>query len=323
MEKMRKSNRRSIQKSLKKKTLIIGVTGQDGIHLSELLLKNNFIVYGSTRNLDSAKKKFKNLNIKKIKLLKENFFKLENTKKIIKKIKPAYIFFLGGQSSVGKSFKFSKETLESNIIPVANIIESIRLLKIDARVYNSSSSEIFGNQKKKKLSEKSDFFPISPYGLAKSITTELTRSYRESFNSKIYNGICFNHESLLRNANFLFGKFRILYENKTNNKKFIFGNLNIVRDWGLSSEYVQGYYKIIKYKKPTDFIIATGKSYSIKNIFIKILGKKIFKKKVLSKKKLSRKNEISYSYADTSKLEKLIKWKPKYSVIDLYKKIYE
>ena len=230
-------------------------------------------------------------------------------------------FFLGGQSSVGKSFVLPGQTMDSNIFPIANILESIRILNINTKIYNSSSSEIFGNQSKKKLREDSPFYPISPYGLAKSITTELARSYRDSFKIKAYNGICFNHESLYRSKNFLFGKFFEVLKNKKNDKKFTFGNLNIIRDWGLSSEYVKGYLKILNYREPTDFILATGKSYSIKEIFTKILGKKLFTKKIISQKNNSRTNEIFYSYANVSKLSRLVNWKPKYTIINFLKNI--
>ena len=109
-------------------------------------------------------------------------------------------------------------------------------------------------------------------------------------------------------------------KNLKNKKKFVFGNLNIVRDWGLSKEYVEAYFKILNQKKLEDFIIATGKSFSIKQIFIKILGKKIFKEKIIFDKKLKRMNEIFYSYADPRKIRTKLGWKANLTVIDLFKK---
>ena len=113
---------------------------------------------------------------------------------------------MGGQSSVGKSFNKPEETIVSNIIPISNILEVSRKFNLKNKIYNSSSSEIFGNQGKKKLNENSVYYPISPYGLAKAISTDLVKSYRLSFKIKCCNGICFNHESEQRNTNFLFWK---------------------------------------------------------------------------------------------------------------------
>ena len=321
MAKMRKRNRANLQKSVKKKALIIGITGQDGINLSHLLFKKKYLILGTTRNLQKAKRNFtKNKYLKKTRLFKENFYSFKNTEKFLLKHKPNYIFFLGGQSSVGKSFNKPEETIVSNIIPISNILEVSRKFNLKNKIYNSSSSEIFGNQGKKKLNENSVYYPISPYGLAKAISTDLVKSYRLSFKIKCCNGICFNHESEQRNTNFLFGKLLKLTKNLKNKKKFVFGNLNIVRDWGLSKEYVEAYFKILNQKKLEDFIIATGKSFSIKQIFIKILGKKIFKEKIIFDKKLKRMNEIFYSYADPRKIRTKLGWKANLTVIDLFKK---
>ena len=320
MGKMCGRNRTNLQKSVKKKYLIIGITGQDGINLSLFLLKKKYLIIGATRNLKKAKKNLMRYKeLKNIKIFKENFYSLKNTEKFILKHKPDYIYFLGGQSSVGKSFRKPNETIKSNVIPVSNILETSRKFNLNNKIYNSSSSEIFGNQGKKKLNENSIYYPISPYALAKAISTDLVKSYRLSFKTKCCNGICFNHESEKRNANFLFGKLLQLTKNLKNKKKFVFGNLNIVRDWGLSKEYVVAYFRILKQKTLEDFVIATGKSFSIKKIFIKILGKKIFNEKIISSKKLKRTNEIFYSYANPKKIRKKLGWKAYSTVIDLFK----
>ena len=305
---------------MKKKVLIIGITGQDGINLSKLLLKKKYIIFGATRNLLNAKKKLKkNKELKNIKLFKETFYLIGNSEKFILKHKPNYIFFLGGQSSVGKSFAYPEETIESNIIPIFNILEVTRKHNLKNKIYNSSSGEIFGNQGKKKLNENSTYYPVSPYGLAKAISSDLVKSYRLSFKIKCSNGICFNHESLQRNTNFLFGKLFKLIKNIKSKKKFNFGNLDIIRDWGISAEYVEAYLKILTQKKSEDLIIATGKSFSIKQVFIKILGKKTFKNKIVYDKKFKRINEFIYSYADPKKIKKKLGWKANSTVIDLFK----
>ena len=319
MAKMRKRNTKNLFKPINKKALVIGITGQDGINLTKLLLKKNFSVIGVSRNIKKAHAKLsKTLKLNKITIFDENFFKLDSTEKFLIKHKPKYIFFLAGQSSVGRSFERPMETYNSNIMPVMNILEYIRKFSNQTRIYNSSSSEIFGNQGKKKLNEKSNYFPISPYGSAKAITTDLIKSYRESFEIKAYNGICFNHESIHRNSNFLFGKLLKILKT-TKNKKVKFGSSSIVRDWGLSEEYVSAFLKIILSKQPDDYVIATGRSYSIKEVFIKILGKKNFNKKIIFDENLKRPNEIFFSYADPRKIKKKLNWKARKYVTDIFK----
>ena len=261
---------------MKKKALIIGITGQDGINLSKLLLKKKYKILGATRNLFNARKKLKKLReFKKIQLIEENFYSLKSSEKFLLKFKPNFIFFLAGQSSVGKSLIKPEETFESNIIPVSNILEVSRKNNLKNKIYNSSSSEIFGNQGKTKLNENSSYYPISPYGLAKSISTDLVKSYRQSFKIKCCNGICFNHELSKRNTNFLFGKLLKVINSSKSSRKIKFGKSNIIRDWGLSKEYVNAYLKILLSNQPDDYVIATGRSFSIKDVFLKILGKTI------------------------------------------------
>ena len=152
MAKMRKRNTKNLFSPINKKALVIGITGQDGINLTKLLLKKNFSVIGVSRNIKKAHSKLsKTLKLKKITILNENFFNLDSTKKFLIKHKPKYIFFLAGQSSVGRSFERPMETYTSNILPIMNILEYIRKFSNQTRIYNSSSSEIFGNQGKKKI----------------------------------------------------------------------------------------------------------------------------------------------------------------------------
>ena len=171
--------------------------------------------------------------------------------------------------------------------------------------------------KEKKLNEKSNYFPISPYGSAKAITTDLIKSYRKSFQIKAFNGICFNHESSIEIQIFIW-KITKNFE-IPKNKKVKFGSSSIVRDWGLSEEYVSAFLKIILSKQPDDYVIATGRSYSIKEVFIKILGKKNFEKKIIFDENLKRSNEIFFSYADPRKIKKKLNWKARNYVTDIFK----
>ena len=318
MAKMRKRNTKNLFNPINKKALVIGITGQDGINLTKLLLKKNFSVIGVSRNIKKAHSKLsKTLKLKKITILNENFFNLDSTKKFLIKHKPKYIFFLAGQSSVGRSFERPMETYTSNILPIMNILEYIRKFSNQTRIYNSSSSEIFGNQGKKKLNEKSNYFPISPYGSAKAITTDLINLIEKVFKSRhLMASVSITSPSI--EIQIFIWKITKNFE-IPKNKKVKFGSSSIVRDWGLSEEYVSAFLKIILSKQPDDYVIATGRSYSIKEVFIKILGKKNFNKKIIFNKNLKRSNEIFFSYADPRKIKKKLNWKARNYVTDIFK----
>ena len=252
-------------------------------------------------------KNLKTLNIhNKIKIFKVD----KNFKKLSQILKNNYyhIFFLGGQSSVIKSFKkLEFETFDSVIQPLKIILEFIRTQKnIKTKLMFAASSEMFGNQnKKKRISETSPKKPISQYGLSKCIGYEIIKSYREMFNLPVYSIILFNHESHLRRDGFVFKKIiNYLKENKYKKKgKLILGNLNVIRDWGWAPEYMDIISKIMLLKKIDDYVLATGKSTSLKNV-IKIF----FKKQNLNyinyikiNKKNFRQHDIKENYANISK----------------------
>ena len=176
-----------------KKALIIGGTGQIGVYLANQLLKNKCKVFITTRKITNQKKnKFKIINIlKKINFVKLNLFKKKEVLKLIKKIKPNYIYYLAGQSNVGKSFKKPKETIKSNFYGCKNVLESLKKIRFAGKFLNIASSEIFGNQKGfKSLNKK--LKPVSPYGKAKLKSFNLTKKFRKKFKLKTYNAILFN-----------------------------------------------------------------------------------------------------------------------------------
>ena len=308
-----------------KTALIFGVTGQDGSYLASYLIKKKYKVSGIYR-----RKTF--INLKKLNLLKKIDLKLVKNieKKSIKKIlENNYdeIYFLSGQSSVTLSFDKSAETYESQIEPLKVILDYITNQKNKkTKFLYASSAEIFGNiHNKKKVNEKSKKKPISPYGLAKLIGYEIVKSYREMYKIPVCTAILFNHESSLRLNNFIFKKIiNNLQKIKRNDQhKLMVGNIEIKRDWGWAPEYMEACYKILASKELTDYIIATEKTIKLKKVislFFKHYGLN-WKKYTILNKKYYRSFEIKENYADTKKIRNNLKWKPKFTYLDIIKKL--
>ena len=308
-----------------KTALIFGVTGQDGSYLASYLIKKKYKVSGIYR-----RKTF--INLKKLNLLKKIDLKLVKNieKKSIKKIlENNYdeIYFLSGQSSVTLSFDKSAETYESQIEPLKVILDYITNQKNKkTKFLYASSAEIFGNiHNKKKVNEKSKKKPISPYGLAKLIGYEIVKSYREMYKIPVCTAILFNHESSLRHNNFIFKKIiNNLQKIKRNDQhKLMVGNIEIKRDWGWAPEYMEACYKILASKELTDYIIATEKTIKLKKVislFFKHYGLN-WKKYTILNKKYYRSFEIKENYADTKKIRNNLKWKPKFTYLDIIKKL--
>ena len=334
----------------KKVALITGITGQDGSYLAEFLLKKNYIVHGVIRKSSS-------FNTSRIDHLyvdphnKTNFFlhygDLTDTNSvynIINKIKPYEIYNLGAQSHVGVSFENPEYTSEVSGIGTLRILEAIRFLKIrNIKFYQASTSELFGQTYNKSIfNENSKFHPKSPYGVAKLYSYWITSVYRESYGIFACNGILFNHESPRRGETFVTRKItRFLTRKKLGSKDILFlGNLNAKRDWGHAKDYVDMQWRILQQKKAEDYIVATGKTYSVKQ-FINVAGKILNlnikwagsglketgyilennKKKIIIRidKKYFRPNEVEYLKGDARKAYKRLKFKPKYSFIELVK----
>ena len=295
--------------------LIIGGTGQIGVHLANHLLKKNYKVFVSTRKITNHKKyKFKVINIyKKINFIKLNVYKKKEVLDLIKKIKPQSIYYLAGQSSVDKSFKKPRETIISNFNGCKNVLEALKEIKFSGEFINTASSEIFGNQKGfKSLNKK--LKPISPYGKAKLKSFNLTKNFRKKFKLKTYNAILFNCDSILRPKNFVIPKIclsaiKAFYGHKG---KIKFGDINVVRDWGWVEEYVDGIYKMTL-KKPDDIIIASGKYFKLKDL-IKYAYKFFnlnWEDYIIQTSKLKRPEEIKEVKVKTKQTYYKIGWKAK------------
>ena len=328
---------------MKKKALIFGITGQDGSYLSELLLKKNYEVHGVKRRSSS-------INTNRIDHIyqdpyqkKRNFIlhygdvtDSTSVSQIIKKIKPNEIYNLAAQSHVAVSFEVPEYTANADALGALRILEAIKFHNLQkiTKFYQAGTSEMFGKVQAIPQNEKTDFYPLSPYGVAKVYAHWITRNYREAYNIFASNGILFNHESPRRGETFVTKKIisamcRIKFGKQ---KKLFLGNLYAKRDWGHAKDYCLAMWKILQYKKPDDFIIATGKQYSIKQ-FINLVAEKlkmqiIWKGKGLNEKGYNNKKEpiiecdknyfrpldVNTLLGDSSKAKKLLKWKPKINI---------
>ena len=238
--------------------IIVGGTGQFGVLLAKKLLKKKYKVIITTRSIIKAKKKFKE---KKFHFKKLNILEKNQIRKLLLNNKPKIIFYTASQSSPGKSFKSKKETYLSNYIGCKNFLETIKKYKLDIKFVNFSSCEIYGNYKKK-ISVETTKKPISPYGVAKLKAHNQTKYYRNNFNLKSYNAIVFNTESFYRPKDYLVPKICLAaIKAKEKNIKTEFGNLKISREWNWCDEQCKYLMKFVN-KKPQDFILSNGKSYS-------------------------------------------------------------
>lgn len=308
----------------KKIAFIFGITGQDGSYLANLLINKNFKIFGFTR----SKKKKNLVNLEKLSILdKVSLFEyLKNDNKFIEKkilkIKPSQIYILSGLSSVKQSFSSPIETYRSNIIIPFKILEICRKKKLDIKIYNSVSTDCFGNQKTI-LNERSNFHPVSPYAKSKSYAYWLIKYYRETFNVKCVSGIVSNHESILRNKNFVTKKIIEYIKNFDFKKKLIMGNTNVYRDWGWAPDYVDAIHKINSSKKRSDYVVATGKStsldYFIKKAFsISKIDQSYY---IKNNKNYLRNKEVNKVYCDNKKIKKDLGWKPKHNIDQIIKKL--
>jgi len=261
-----------------KKTLICGVSGQDGAYLAKLLLEKGYEVYGGTRNVQTstfnnlvklgiqASVKIVNININDFRSVLQNIFD----------IKPDEIYNLAGQSSVSLSFEQPVETLESISVGTLNILEAIRFSKFPIRFYNAGSSECFGNGGTTAVNEFTAFRPRSPYAVAKSAAFWEVANYREAYNMFAVSGILFNHESPLRGESFVTRKItRAVSQIALGQQEILFlGNLEAKRDWGHAKDYVEAMWLMLQQTVPEDFVIATGIVTTVRE-FVKMAFKEV------------------------------------------------
>ena len=311
----------------KKIALILGVTGQDGSYLSELLLKKNYEVHGIVRRValeDETHRlwRIKHL-LKKIKLHSASLESYASLVKIIQKIKPNEIYNLAAQSYVNYSFEDEFSTLNTNINGNHFVLSAIKDFSPKSKFYFAASSEMFGKVTEKPQNEKTKFHPRSAYGISKVAGFELTRNYREAYNIFACSGILFNHESPRRGFEFVtrkishsVAKIKLGLQNNLE-----LGNLEAKRDWGHAKDYVEAMWKMLQQKKPIDYVIGTGKMHSVRD-FAKEAFSYVgldYKKYVKVNKKLMRPAEVDTLCANYNKAWKTLKWRPKVTFNKLVK----
>ena len=336
---------------MKKVALITGITGQDGAYLAELLLEKNYEVHGVKRRSSS-------FNTSRIDHLykdkhKEdvNFFlhygdltDATNLIRIIQEVQPEEIYNLGAQSHVKVSFEIPEYTANSDALGTLRILEAIRILKMENKVrfYQASTSELYGKSQEVPQTETTPFYPRSPYGVAKLYAFWIVKNYREAYGMFACNGILFNHESPIRGETFVTRKItRAASKIKLGiQEKLYLGNLDAQRDWGHAKDYVEGMWQMLQHEKPEDFVLATGKTTTIRefcNLSFKELGidikwdgkgvKEVGIDKSSNKVIISidpnyyRPTEVDLLIGDASKAKKLLNWNPKYDLKSLVKEM--
>ena len=333
----------------KKIELIFGITGQDGSYLAEFLLKKKYEVHG-------VKRKSSSLNTERVDHIYEkdkSLFHLHygdltdaiSINRLINFIKPDEIYNLAAQSHVAVSFIIPNYTANVDAIGCLNILEGIKssgLLK-KIKYYQAGTSEMFGKVTQIPQTERTSFYPRSPYGVSKVFSHWMTINYRESYKMFACNGILFNHESPRRGETFVTRKITLgLAKIKLGmQKKLVLGNIYAKRDWGHAKDFVEAQWLILQQKKPDDYVIATGKQYSVK-YFVNLVAKELkikikwkgkgFNEKAYNEnnrviiecnKKYFRPSEVDSLLGNPYKARKLLKWKPKTSIKELAKEMVQ
>jgi GDPmannose 4,6-dehydratase len=349
----------------KKIAIITGITGQDGSYLAELLLNKNYIVHGIIRrsssfNTERISKIYQPPIVKK-KSLFLHFGDLSDATSIanlIRKIMPDEIYNLAAQSHVGVSFQIPVYTADINALGCLRILEIVKSLKNKKKIkfYQASTSELYGKIQEKKQSEKTKFYPLSPYATSKLFAYWITKNYREAYNIFACNGILFNHESPRRGGTFVTKKVTASLSNIYFGleKTMLIGNLKSKRDWGHAKDYAYMQWKMLQLSKPDDFVISNDFSMTVKefiNRSAQILGfsiewkgkkfnergyvKNIFKKInkecqlklgqliIRVDKKYFRPLEVDVLRGDSSKAKKILKWKPKIKIKSLIEEMVQ
>ena len=326
----------------RKIALITGLSGQDGSYLAQFLLKKNYLVVGTDRR--SARYtnwRLKRLGIEKKVIYEEmELSEIYEIERIFRKYKFAEVYNLAAQSFVGTSFKSPLNTTNITGLGTLRILESIKSINPKIKFYQASSSEMFGETQGKVQNEKTVLNPQSPYAIAKVMSHHLTLNYRKSYKMFAVSGILFNHESPLRGEEFVTRKIILgLIKIINNDLNYLeLGNIYSKRDWGYAKEYVEVMWKMLQQKKPQDFVIATGKTYSIKdfiNLTTNYLGLKTkwvgkgLNEKLLNKsdnkviikinKKLFRPSDVNHLEGSSKRAIKILKWKPKVNIKQLVK----
>jgi GDPmannose 4,6-dehydratase len=249
-----------------KKAFITGITGQDGSFLAELLLEKGYQVHGLVRRASVDRKPRIEHIEKDLHLHYGDMTDSLCMIKTLQKIRPDEIYNLAAQSHVHVSFDVPEYTADADALGALRVLEAARALGLDARVYQASTSELYGKAAKGRLNEESPFYPYSPYAVAKQYAFWVIRNYREAYGMFAANGILFNHESERRGETFVTRKITLAAARIAQGRQALLrlGNLNALRDWGYAKDYVECMWLILGHHKPDDFVVATGEQHSVR-----------------------------------------------------------
>jgi len=306
-----------------KSALITGITGQDGSYLAELLLDKGYEVHGLVRRLSTP-------NITRIEHISDRINLVEgdltdqsSLNNAMLEVKPDEVYNLAAQSFVGTSWNQPVLTGDVTGIGAVRLLEAVRHFCKDARVYQASSSEMFGKVQEMPQTENTKFYPRSPYGCAKVYAYWMCINYRESYDMHVTNGILFNHESPRRGLEFVTRKITDsvarIYHGLS--KELRLGNLDSKRDWGFAGDYVEAMWLMLQVDKPDDYVVATGEAHSVRE-FVELAFSEVgldWEKYVKVDKKFFRPAEVEYLIGDSSKAKKVFGWEPKVKFDELVK----
>lgn len=313
-----------------KKALITGITGQDGSYLAELLLAKGYEVHGiirraSTFNTGRLDPIYQDPHTddRQLHLHYGDLSDASALARLIGRIEPTEIYNLAAQSHVRVSFDSPEYTTDITATGAVRLLEAIRETGVEARYYQASSSEMYGKVQEIPQTETTPFYPRSPYGCAKVYAYWITTNYRESYGLHASNGILFNHESPRRGETFVTRKItRALARIKAGLQEKIFlGNLDAKRDWGFAKEYVEAMWLMMQQDEPDDYVIATGKTYSVRE-FLKVAFDYVgldFERHVAFDERYMRPAEVELLVGDYSKAKEKLGWEPKTGFEDLVK----
>lgn len=313
----------------KRTALICGVSGQDGSYLAELLLKKGYEVFGTSR--DTQGSSFSNLQklgikerLRYISMVPEDF---RSVLVALRKSNPDEIYYLAGQSSVGLSFDQPAETIQSITLGTLNVLEACRMMDKKIKIYHAGSGECFGDTHGEPANEKTPFYPMSPYAVAKTSAYWLVNNYRDAYDLFACTGILFNHESPLRPERFVTQKIVCAVKRIANGskEKLNLGRLDIARDWGWAPEYVQAMWLMLQQDKPQDFVIATGTTITLEE-FVKTAFEQAhlnWQDYVVQDPNLFRPTDLAIGRADPSKAQKILNWKASTCGQKVVEKMYQ
>lgn len=304
-----------------KVALITGINGQDGSYLAELLVEKGYEVWGTVKRNSVAENQTARLGevYHKVKLEYADLTDLASLVRVVAKVQPDELYNLAAQSHVRVSFDQPLYTANVTGIGTLNVLEAVRLVSPQTKIYQASSSEMFGNSidSDRFQRETTPMNPVSPYGCAKVFAYNISRNYRNSYNMFVSNGVLFNHESPRRGTNFVTNKVckeAVKIKLGLSNELKL-GNLEATRDWGHAKDYVYAMWLILQQDKPDDFVCSTGVSHSVQQLCEYVFGKLDldWKKYVKQDEKFLRPEELHDLKGDCSKLVKATGWRHEYT----------